>query len=66
MAAQQLIRNGVFASFVRSNEDWIQFKKTGNHESYQVEWETVENMKVHYKNVERYMLAVGIAEANPH
>ena len=31
-----------------------------------MEWETVENMKVHYKNVERHMLAVGIAEANPH
>ena len=65
VAAQQLIRNGVFASFVRSNEDWLQFKKLGNHESYQVEWETVENMKVHYENVERHMLAVGIAEANP-
>ena len=51
VVAQQLIRNGVFASFVRSNEDWLQFTNPGNHESYQVEWETVENMKVHYENV---------------
>ena len=37
VAAQQLIRNGAFASFVRSNEDWLQFTKPGNHKSYQVE-----------------------------
>ena len=30
-----------------------------------MEWETVENMKVHYENVELHMLAVGIAEVNP-
>ena len=65
VAAQQIIRNGVFASFVRSNEDWLQFTKPGNHESYQVKWETVENMKVHYENVERHMLAVVISEVNP-
>ena len=28
-----VIRNGVFASFMRSNKDWLQFKKTGNRES---------------------------------
>ena len=61
VAAHQLIRNGVFASFVRSNKGWLQFTKPGNHKSYQVEWETVENTKVHYENVERHMLAVGIA-----
>ena len=60
-----VIRNGVFASFVQSNEDWLQFTKPGNRESYRVEWETVENMKVHYENVELHMLAVGIAEVNP-
>ena len=65
MEAQQLIRNGVFASFVKSNEGWLQFTKSGNHESHQVDWETVENMKVHYENVERHILAVGIAEVNP-
>ena len=65
VAAQQIIRNGVFASFVRSNEDWLQFTNPGNHESYQLEWETVENMKVHYENVERHMLAVVITEVNP-
>ena len=31
VAAQKLIRNVVFASFVRSNEDWLQFTKPGNH-----------------------------------
>ena len=46
-----VIRNGVFASFMISNEEWLQFAKPGNRESYQVEWETVENMKVHYENV---------------
>ena len=30
-----------------------------------MEWETAENMKVHYENVEWHMLAVGIAEVNP-
>ena len=38
VAAQQLIRNGVFASFVQSNEDWLQFTKTGNCKSYRLEW----------------------------
>ena len=60
-----VIRNGVFASFVRSNEDWLQFKNPGNHKSYRVEWETVENMKVHYDNCERHMLSVGIVKFNP-
>ena len=60
-----VIRNGVFASFVQSNEDWIKFTKPGNHKSYRVEWETVENMKVHYENFERHMLDLGIAEVNP-
>ena len=60
-----VIRNGMFASFVRSNKDWLQFTKTGNHKSYQVEWETAKNMKVHYENVERHILAVGIAEVKP-
>ena len=27
------IRNSVFASFVRSNKDWFQFKNPGNRES---------------------------------
>ena len=61
VAAQELIRTGVFASFIRSNKDSLQLTKPGNQESYQVEWETVENMKVHYENVERHMLAVVIA-----
>ena len=59
MEAKQFIRNGVFASFVQSKEVWLQFTKLGNHESYRVEWETVENMKL------QHMLAVGISEVNP-
>ena len=31
-----VIRNGVFASFVRSNEDWLQFTNPGKRESYRV------------------------------
>ena len=34
VAAQQLIRNGMFASFVQSNEGWLQFTMPSNHESY--------------------------------
>ena len=30
-----------------------------------MEWQTFENMQVHYENVERHMLAVGIAKVNP-
>ena len=60
-----VIRNGVFASFVQSNEDWLHFTKPGNRERYQVEWETVDNMKVHYENFEQHMLVVGIAKVNP-
>ena len=34
VADQQLIRNGMFASFVQSNKGWLQFTKPSNHESY--------------------------------
>ena len=34
VAAQQLIRNGMFAYFMQSNKGWLQFTKPSNHESY--------------------------------